>query len=652
MKLGCLFFVWLLSGVLHCLSQSDDDDCVGKLDLDEIYTADDNDTCQWFVYLNYEEFDYEWFPVWNTSTLGWSDVKSWRNWQVAMWFTDNVWTGVIKDYQSLLQTAFQNATMDVYEKRRDNMSARGDYEVDTLTVDDFYFNVTFLLGFCLKEEELEECDIISIDDLEEYEEDGEITGCRDKGTWYVYSSVYADKTTGYADYVHDLLDFFSKDYMLFASYRLQCLYKEYPEFDEDLIRAYKGYALYVAPLVEPVPWGVPAIMSYAVGGFVGCCFLLAIVGWIHGYWCWKADCIRVSGLIYFGFYTWDFYSDIVFALSLTNYYDDGVPKYLFYISIGFIVVPWLANMLALSRYQNKWCKDESIRERVYQWFVSWQRLTYALAALSGSAFGTVELANSYIFGFDFFCMGLNERHLKKFNNNRLYSTIIIENAPQLIIQFYFFSIVGWSEILDAGNYISLMALLSSSLSILVALLDIYASKKLFSVLKKDGKYVDTTACTVFLISAEVKKHQRRLQISTYAIREAIAETLSTHPRSVEMHFPIAIANGFKVKFTVFSPKLTIADIKQKLKKGAETRLPTRIQEQWKLEKPIKMPVSRITVEQTHIVDDDDQEGKVQYDENATTSRLVSDSNNTDAAAQDNQETAGRPPAAYEGPPQE
>eukprot|EP01083_Nonionella_stella_P238780 836529_1 len=162
------------------------------------------------------------------------------------------------------------------------------------------------------------------------------------------------------------------------------------------------FGIAISELPQRIIFKVPQYINYGVWSFVGLCTLFAIVGAIHGFVYWGADCIRISGIIYFGLYTWDFYSDIVFDLELLNYPDT---QYLFYLCTAFIAIPWIANMYSLSKYQQKWCKDDAIRERVYSWFVSWQRLTYALAAISGSAFGTVELANSYVFGMDFFLYG-------------------------------------------------------------------------------------------------------------------------------------------------------------------------------------------------------------------------------------------------------
>lgn len=287
------------------------------------------------------------------------------------------------------------------------------------------------------------------------EEENKIVGRRDEADYFVYSQVFSTPET--EKYIHYLMANFGDDYVTFSSMRMQCTNWTqllFSNISDSLIGdnnnvQFKGYAYYVSSLKKSKAWQVIFVLNNMIYGFVIFCIIAAIIGATHGILYWKADCVRVSGIICFGLYTWDFYSDIVFSLTLYDCPD--CPKLLFQASLAFVVLPWVANMFALSRYQNKWCKDASVRERVYNWFVKWQRLTYALAAISGSAFGTVELANvcvlrlifqlihfkllvsfcffcfqSYIFGWDFFCMGLHERHLKKFNNGRLYYSILVE----------------------------------------------------------------------------------------------------------------------------------------------------------------------------------------------------------------------------------
>merc|ERR1712176_478408 len=82
---------------------------------------------------------------------------------------------------------------------------------------------------------------------------------------------------------------------------------------------FETFGIAVSKLPQRIIFQVPRYISYAVYGFVVFCTVFAIAGAIHGFVYWGADCIRISGIVYFGLYTWDFYSDIVFDLELLNH---------------------------------------------------------------------------------------------------------------------------------------------------------------------------------------------------------------------------------------------------------------------------------------------------------------------------------------------
>ena len=113
------------------------------------------------------------------------------------------------------------------------------------------------------------------------------------------------------------------------------------------------------------------------------------------------------------------------------------------------------------------------------------------------------------------------------------------------------------------------------------------------------------SCSMYILSQEIKEKAKKLQITTYALRDAIAETLTTHQRSVEMHFPITTADGFKIGFTVFSSKLEASDIYERLRKNATppsasipAELPKKIKKVWRLESKDlpRIPINEIKVE--------------------------------------------------------
>jgi len=134
--------------------------------------------------------------------------------------------------------------------------------------------------------------------------------------------------------------------------------------------------------------------------------------------------------------------------------------------------------------------------------------------------------------------------------------------------------------------------------------DIYSAKKLFEVLEPKGVKLGRTTCCIYLLSQEIKENAKKLQISTYALRDAIAETLTTHFRSVEMHFPIRTSDGLKIGFTVLSDKLDPNEIYERLRKNAISlnatkppELAKKVEKVWNLKHgPPRIPLNEIVVD--------------------------------------------------------
>jgi len=505
-------------------------------------------------------------------------------------------------YQLLTQYVIEESLCDAYNRIHASDSgddaADGDNDAanaNAIVPNDFYLSVSFFFNFCLSQ---------NCPDYGGQKRDNELWWYPhniDSDTNFTGYKMYATFESSNAQRAQQMYDVLTQNEN--ALHFMTCV--------EDRARrlfnrgGFRLDGIAVGDLPQRARFVIPQYITWAIFGFIGFCTLFSIVASIHGFVIWNADCIRMSGIVYFALYTWDFYSDIVFDLELLNY--EGT-RVMFGVCTAFIIIPWIANIASLSRYQQLWCKDDAIRERVYSWFVSWQRLIYVLAALSGSAYGTIELANSYFFGLDFFSMGLNERHLKRFNNNRLWSGILAENLPQLCIQIWFMSTINWKP---ENDYVWL-TMLSSALSIGAALLDIYSAKKLFDVIDpKHGR----TLCSMYLLSQEIKEHYKRLQITLYALRDAVAETLGIHARGIEMHFPILMADGFRVSFTVFSDELQAKQIYESLRKNVTSadatippELPRRIKKAWNLQFDMpRIPIFELKVDGVDISEYDDFE---------------------------------------------
>ena len=97
-------------------------------------------------------------------------------------------------------------------------------------------------------------------------------------------------------------------------------------------------------------------------------------------------------------------------------------------------------------------------------------------------------------------MGLNPRHLKEFQAKRIFSSVLLENIPQLIIQIYFLHILGS---FDEPTFV---ALLSSSISVILSVVDIWSAKRLVTVMddKDTGGFESNTIEFTILSNTEIE----------------------------------------------------------------------------------------------------------------------------------------------------
>ena len=118
-------------------------------------------------------------------------------------------------------------------------------------------------------------------------------------------------------------------------------------------------------------------------------------------------------------------------------------------------------------------------------------------------------------------MGLNPRHLKEFQAKRIYSSVILENIPQLCIQIYFLTLLG------AFDEATFVALLSSTISVILSVVDIWSAKRLVSVMdenKNDGLININTIEFIILENDEIESKKPILLTKPRALAKAIAET--------------------------------------------------------------------------------------------------------------------------------
>ena len=299
-------------------------------------------------------------------------------------------------------------------------------------------------------------------------------------------------------------------------------------------------------------------VTYGLYCFMGFCLVLAILGSIHATII-GADNVRVMGVVYYGIWTWDFVSDVIFAARAL---EQGY-LYQCLASAVFIVIPWILNMRQLFRHQHVWSNDPTIKERVSSWLIDWSIGLVILAGLSGSAFSAVEICNSQVFGIDFFIMGLTQRHLKAFNGSRLYSTIVWENIPQLLIQIWY------TFDRNSVDEVAVWAFLSSVVSIFIAVLDVYSSQALVRAMKSAeranrmfkgqpyfleilGNYDGIADDDHKIMKSEIEDKKKLLMMKPNAIRRVFGEILEIDHRAVELTLCVGIDHGIQFGFTLYT----------------------------------------------------------------------------------------------------
>ena len=133
--------------------------------------------------------------------------------------------------------------------------------------------------------------------------------------------------------------------------------------------------------------------QFGLYGFIGFCALIAIFGQFHAHKV-KSDTVKPIRIILFGIWTWDFLSDVLFAVRM---YEQRF-FIQFFASAVFVTVPWILSMAQLIRSERQWAKDDAIKHTIHRWLMKNNKKLISLTAICGSAYASIEMCNSRVFG--------------------------------------------------------------------------------------------------------------------------------------------------------------------------------------------------------------------------------------------------------------
>eukprot|EP01084_Bolivina_argentea_P237637 399333_1 len=162
---------------------------------------------------------------------------------------------------------------------------------------------------------------------------------------------------------------------------------------------------------------------------------------------------NTSNIMWFAYHMLDFFTDILFVLLLYNsgYID------LFVIGLLFIFISSTVSIFQLNRNIKLWITDDNT-----EWFEQYATFLYVICFIVGSCQSAVQLTTSNFLQFNRFKLKLDKYYQIKLHNEHLWSSVILENIPQFVLEVLFIIET------DTLNDITLVAMIFSVSSIIMA----------------------------------------------------------------------------------------------------------------------------------------------------------------------------------------
>jgi len=284
--------------------------------------------------------------------------------------------------------------------------------------------------------------------------------------------------------------------------------------------------------------------QYLMGVFFGFMILIGVAALIDAKLIRKNDFFLIGAVASMTLQTADMISDCFFSADLYGRVSDNPdsPAYqiLFYLSLFFIVFPALFALLQLYFYAKKnWVHNEYVNA----WLSKYSVVLLALSLFSGSSFAAVALLNSYIFQLEYFDMGLTEKQMRDYNTRRIWSVVLFENAPQIVLQATSFGLSGKS-IFDAQNVIVLSSMAFSLISIVISVLSLTLEKALS---KTQNRVVITMDVTGDCVQERVKQ----CRTMNYQVLQSVSSIIGVPVRSMEVVKPVYVKGGLGLDIIVY-----------------------------------------------------------------------------------------------------
>ena len=249
----------------------------------------------------------------------------------------------------------------------------------------------------------------------------------------------------------------------------------------------------------------------------------------------------------FSLFEWNLHKiDCLFVTQIYFDWDDHLSSNLKFILIAcgglFILLPLIGNLFQLHNEIEVWVCDVYSKHTIQPWVRSYLRFLYMLAILFGSAFAAVDVCNSNLFYLPMFSMGLNKRQKAVFKNQRLLSTVLFENIPQVILQLIY------SYLTEQITLVTLVAIGFSSISIISSIFD-YKSSSLFLQCESITA-VEMDIESKQLGNSQLKQFEKIIVHHRKPICQELSKIICVDWRLIEILMPIQTKIGCKLVFYI------------------------------------------------------------------------------------------------------
>eukprot|EP01083_Nonionella_stella_P177883 626725_1 len=256
----------------------------------------------------------------------------------------------------------------------------------------------------------------------------------------------------------------------------------------------------------------------------------------------KNDYFKSLSIVSSLFQILDMLSDVFFVVAVYATYratDDDKLQFLLIciLSMVCIVIPIIISLYQLyATSSTQWITDN----RVVEWLNTYAKLLYFMSVFTGSSFAALDLFNCNMFSLNLFDMGLSKKHFQEFKTKKLYSIILGENCPQLILSAWYTILLGELDYIPAAQMVF------SSISIIVTVIAVILQKRISD--NQDSLYI-TIDIQGQMVMDKLKICKNRIKkIKSYLAQSVLG--VNIHSVQIQKPFGGSLVNGLRLHIHV------------------------------------------------------------------------------------------------------